>query len=101
MNGAEFSKAHVDANRLGILGIVFSWFEIGAIRIRPSGTRQRTLDRFTSGRNNANVETSEGDLVARFHDGVLGVGIKLRVCFLEKCIGGLTRLNVGSVVDKF
>ena len=27
---------------------------------------------------------------------MLGVGIKLRVCFLEKCIGKLARLNVAG-----
>ena len=41
------------------------------------------------------IETGHGDCVAGFRDGVLGIGIELRVGLLEKRVGQLAWLALG------
>src|ERR1700739_1231833 len=100
MNGAKLSKLDVDSDRLRIFGIVLSRLEIGAVRVRRSGTRQGCFDGLTGGSHYANFETGHRDFVGGFDDGVFRIRIELRVGLLEKGIGQLTWLGVGAVIDK-
>src|ERR1700723_3834213 len=100
MNGAKLSKGDINPDRLRVFGVILSRLEIGAIRIWHAGAWQRRLDCLTGGSHYVHVETRHGDLVTRFDDGVLRLGIKLRISILEEGVGSFAGLDVWAVVDE-
>ena len=100
VRSAKFAVGNENAHRLWVLGIVFSWLEIGAVGIRPACAGHR-LDQLPRGSHHGHINATHANLVARFRHRVLGVGDELRIHLLQEIIGGLAGLDVWAMVDEF
>src|SRR5881628_2920111 len=101
MDRAEFSKRHVSADRLWIFRVVLTRLEVGAIRVSPTGSRQRVPDHLPRRGHNARIKTSDRKFIPGFRNGMFPLGHNYRVCLFQKVVRQLTRLNVRTVIDEF
>src|SRR5579872_2903074 len=80
--------------------ILFLELEIGAVRVRLSGSGKRLGDHLSRRANKAPVQSSNRELIAGFCDHVPGLTVKLGISCLQKCIGSCVGLNVRAMVDE-
>src|ERR1700687_3772167 len=100
MNRAKLSERDVGPDRHRVLCVVLSRLEARTVWICPAGSGQRRLDRLTGGSHHENIQSCDGNLIARPCYGMFGLGVELRICLLQKLVSGGGGLNIRAVVDE-